>query len=461
MDRHHQDLAREHLMLHFTDMAELAEHGVPMIVRGEGVRVIDEDGAAYIDGLSGLYCTNLGHSFGDEIGAAAHEQMKELPFVSNWTIAHPRAVELAAKVAELAPPSLNRAFFTSGGSESVEAAWKLARQWHQANGEPYRRKAIARRYAYHGTTLGALSFTGISSMKTMFEPLPVPVHHVSNTNAYRHPAGADESAFTQALLDEIEEVIEFETPETVAMIIAEPVQNAGGSIPPPAGYWQGLREICDRYGILLCSDEVICAWGRLGDWYGANRLGYEPDLLTFAKGLTSAHFAMGGVLLSDKVAAPFLAGDAYYMHGMTFGGHPVGSTVALKNIEIMEREGILDHVLELEPYVQAGMERLMAEHPIIGNVRGMGFFWSMELVKDRETREPVAGPEGEKFLSEILSPRIKHNGLICRLDDRADPAVQLAPPLVSTTEDFDQIFAAVGEALDYASARAPWDAVRA
>lgn len=461
MDRHYQDLAREHLMLHFTDMAEMAEHGVPMIVHGDGVRVVDEDGTSYIDGLSGLYCTNLGHGFGDEIGAAAHAQMRELPFVSNWTLAHPRAVELATKVADLAPPNLNRTFFTSGGSESVESAWKLARQWHQAHGQPNRRKAIARRNAYHGTSLGALSFTGIPSMRTMFEPMAIPVHHVSNTNAYRHPQGHDEAAFTQALLDEIEDVIEFEDPSTIAMIIAEPVQNAGGSIPPPAGYWQGLREICDRHGILLCSDEVICAWGRLGDWYGANRLGYEPDLLTFAKGLTSAHFSMGGVLISDKVADPFISGDAFYMHGTTFGGHPVGSAVALKNIEIMEREGVLENVLELEPYVKAGMEGLMDTHPIIGNVRGMGFFWSLELVKDRDTRESIAGPEGETFLAEVLTPRIKHNGLICRLDDRGDPAVQIAPPLVSDRAVFDEIFAALGEALEYASARAPWGGVRA
>ncbi len=325
-------------MLHFSDMT-VAPEDIPVIVRGEGSHVYDDDGNRYIDGLSGLYCLNLGHSHGEELGAKAAAQMSTLPYTSNWTVAHPPAIELATKLAEIAPDGFERAFFTSGGAEAVESAYKMAVQYHQANGEPQRRKAIARRDAYHGVSLGALSFTGIPVCRTPFEPLPVPTSHVASTNAYRHPAGGDEAEFTRVLLEEIEETIAFEQPETIAMIIMEPVQNAGGSIVPPAGYWDGLREICDKHGILLVSDEVICAFGRLGTWFGAQRLGYSPDLITFAKGLTGAHAAMGGVMISDKVADVFLDGKADYLHGITFGGHPVGSAIALGAIEIYRAGG--------------------------------------------------------------------------------------------------------------------------
>ncbi len=423
-----EQAARDHLLLHFTDMPAFASRPL-VLARGEGCRVFDVDGKSYIDGLSGLYCTQVGHSYGDEIGRAAHAQMRELPFTSNWTVAHPRAIELAQRIAELAPPGLERVFFTSGGSEAVEAAWKLARQYHSALGEPQRRKAIARKVAYHGTTLGALSFTGLGSCRAPFEPLAVPTRFVSATDSYRHPLAGDEAAFCRALLDEIEEVIEFEQPDTIAMLIAEPVQNSGGCFVPPAGYWAGLREICDRHGILLCSDEVICAWGRLGTWLGCQRLDYVPDLLTFAKGLTSAHFAMGGVLISERVAQPFLDGTMY-MHGMTFGGHPVGAAVALKNLEIIEREDLLANVMTNESLLRDRLSAML-ELDLVGDVRGMGHFWALELVRDKEAQATFAPAEANWLLRDFLSERLLQRGLIVRLDDRDDPVVQIAPPLVA------------------------------
>ncbi len=389
-----QNRAKQHLMLHFSDMT-LEPEDIPILVRGEGSHIFDDAGNRYIDGLSGLYCLNLGHSHGEEIGAAAAAQMATLPFTTNWTTAHPPAIELAEKLAELGPPGFERVFFTSGGSEAVESAYKIARQWHQANGEPERKKVIARKDAYHGTSLGALSFTGIPVCRTPFEPMAVPTSHVSNTNAYRHPAGGGtEEEFTAALLEEIRDVIEFETPETIAMIIMEPVQNAGGSITPPAGYWDGLREICDEHGILLVSDEVICAFGRIGTWFGAQRLGSQPDMITFAKGLTGAHFSMGGLFLSDKVAAPFLEGTEDYLHGITFGGHPVGSAVALKALEIFEREKILENVMANEAPAREMLEGLK-DIPIVGDVRGMGHFFAIEVVKDQDdARAPHRGGVG-------------------------------------------------------------------
>jgi adenosylmethionine-8-amino-7-oxononanoate aminotransferase len=448
----HQALAKAHLMLHFTDMAAYAERPIPIIERGEGCRVIDDAGNRYIDGLSGLYCTNLGHSYGDELGRAAHDQMRALPFTSNWTVAHPRSIELAARIADLAPAGLERVFFTSGGSEAVESAWKLALQYHQANGEPGRRKAIARKDAYHGVTLGALSFTGIPVCRDPFEPMAIPVTHVSNTNAYRHPEGEDEARFTAALLEEVETAIEQEGPETVAMLIAEPVQNAGGSLVPPAGYWQGLREICDRHGVLLCSDEVICAFGRLGYWFGADAFGYRPDLITFAKGLTGAHFALGGLVISDRVAAPFLDGTADYMHGLTFGGHPVGAAVALAALDVYERDGILENVRANEPHARAALESLR-DIPIVGDVRGMGHFFSIEVVRDRATKQALTGPEAEWLLKDVLSAALWDRGLICRLDDRADPIVQIAPPLVADAALFSEIAEILRAGLEIAAGR--------
>jgi adenosylmethionine-8-amino-7-oxononanoate aminotransferase len=452
MDSRLQRLAKEHLMLHFTDMAALAADGTTIIDRGEGCYVFDEEGRRYIDGLSGLYCVNLGHSHGEEIAAAASEQMSRLAYSSNWTVAHPPAIELAAKIAELAPDNLNRVFFTSGGAESVESAWKMAVQFHQANGEPARRKVIARQDAYHGVTLGALAMTGLEECRTPFEPFGVPAVHVANTNAYRHPAGADEARLLGSLLAEVEATIEREGAGTIAMLIAEPVQNAGGCLVPPDGYWAGLREVCDRHGILLVSDEVICAFGRIGNWFGAQRLGYEPDMITFAKGLTGAHFPMGGLLISDRVAAPFLAGDEMFLHGITFGGHPVGAAVALASIEIFEREAVLDNVMANEPVIHDALEALR-DIPIVGDIRGIGHFWAIELVRDQETRETFEGPSAEWLLKDVLSAELWGRGLVCRLDDRTEPIVQIAPPLVADRSTIDEIATILRAGLTVAAER--------
>jgi len=448
-----QEAAKRHLMLHFSDMKLLVDEGMTVIDRGEGVHVFDNEGNRYIDGLSGLYCASLGHSHGDEIGAAAHEQWKKLPYATNWTLAHPPSIELAEKIASLAPDGMNKVYFTSGGSESVEAAWKMAVQWQQANGHERRRKVIARRNAYHGVTMGALSFTGIPVCRTPFDPLGIPTVHVSNTSSYRHPDGDDEAAFCRALLDEVEETIEFEDPSTIAMIIAEPVQNAGGCFMPPDGYWQGLREICDRHDILLCSDEVICAYGRIGTWFGGQKFDYVPDLVTFAKGLTGAHFSMGGVLMSDKVAEPFFDGRADYNNGYTFGGHPVGSVVALKTIEILERENVLENVNTNAPVAEEALKSLL-DIPIVGEIRGTGHFWAIEVVRDQETREPFKGETAEDLFQNVLSEALFERGLLCRLDDRADPIIQVAPPLIAEPALFSEIAGILREGLEITAARA-------
>jgi adenosylmethionine-8-amino-7-oxononanoate aminotransferase len=469
-----QKAARDHLWLHFTRMSSYEDAEIPIIVRGDGCYLEDANGKRYLDALAGLFAVNIGYGFGEEIGEAAAAQMRELPFYTNWSYAHPRAIELAAEVASLAPGDLNRVFFVSGGSEAVESAWKLARQYYSARGEKKRAqvaermavgerveyhvpserrwKAVARRIAYHGTTMGALSINGIASLRVPFEPLVPDVIHVRNTNRYHRPPEETEAEFTALLLEELDEAILQAGPETIAMVIFEPVQNAGGSYTPPEGYWKGVREICDRYEILLCADEVITGFGRLGAWFGSERYDIRPDIITSAKGLSSAHAAIGAVIATDKVMEPFLGGHAMYTHGITFGGHPVMAAIALKNIEIMKRERIVEHVAEKQDDFHETLSQLL-DLPIVGDLRGTGFFYALELVKDKETRETFSDEECETLLRDFLSPRLFERGLICRADDRGDPVVQISPPLVADQAEFDEITGILGDVLAEAGQR--------
>jgi len=440
-----QQAARDHLWLHFTRMGG---HEAPIIVRGDGCYLEDANGKRYLDALAGLFAVQVGYSYGEEMGQAALEQMRELPFYTNWTYAHPRAIELAQEVASLAPGDLNRCFFVSGGSEAVESAWKLARQYHQARGER-RWKVVSRRTAYHGTTMGALSINGIAELRNAFEPLVPGTVHVRNTNRYHRPVGESEAEFTAFLLDDLESAILQEGPGTVAMVIMEPVQNAGGSFTPPRGYWQGVREICDRYGILLCADEVITGFGRLGEWFGSTLYDIRPDLVTSAKGLSSAYASIGAVIAADHVVEPFLDETAMYAHGITFGGHPVQCAIALKNIEIMKRDRIVQNVRDNGATFRETLAQLL-DLPIVGDLRGTGFFYAIELVKDKETRETFTHEESETLLRGFLSPQLFEKGLICRADDRGDPVVQISPPLIATQHEFDEITGILGEVLSEA-----------
>jgi adenosylmethionine-8-amino-7-oxononanoate aminotransferase len=429
-----QQLARQHLWMHFSRMGSYGpDHEIPLIVRADGCYVYDDRGNRYLDGLSGLFCVNAGHGR-TEYGEAAARQVEELDFYTLWSYAHPRAIELAARIAELAPGDLNRVFFTSGGSEAVESALKLARNYHRLHGKGQKHKFIAREVAYHGTSMGALSATGITELRTQFEPLTPGGCHVPNTNIYRFPEDRDELW----VADAIEERIVFEGPETVAAVILEPVQNAGGCFVPPDGYFQRVREICDKYDVLMISDEVICAWGRLGHYFGCERFDYQPDLITVAKALTSAYAPMGGVIASDKVAEPFMEGNASFAHGFTFAGHPIAAAIAMANLDVYEREDLCGHVLRKEGEFR-GMLETLHDLPIVGDVRGAGFFHAVELVKDKETKESFNEEESEKLLRGFLSGELYKRGLICRADDRGDPVVQLAPPLISDTEQFEEI----------------------
>jgi hypothetical protein len=430
------DQARRNLWMHFSRMGAYETHEVPVIVRGEGAYVWDQHGKRYLDGLAGLFTSQLGHGR-TELADAGAKQAGTLAYFPLWTYAHPRAIELAERVASYAPGDLNRVFFTTGGSEAVESAWKLARQYFRITGQPQRTKVISRSIAYHGTSMGALSITGIPELRTPFEPLVPGAIKVPNTNFYRAPVHADDpEAFGLWAADEIERAMEREGPDTVAAVFLEPMQNAGGCIPPPPGYFQRVRQICDRHGVLLVSDEVICAFGRLGEWFGSERYGYQPDLVTVAKGLTSGYAPLGALIVSDRLAEPFLHGDSNFTHGYTFAGHPVSCAVALANLDVFEKEDILGHVRATEDAFRAGLQSL-EDLPIVGDVRGDGFFYAIELVKDKTTRESFSDEEGELLLRGYMSGAFFEAGLICRADDRGDPVVQLSPPLICDQPEID------------------------
>ena len=434
-----QRAAKDHLWLHFARHSVYENADVPIMVKGEGAYLWDSNGKRYLDGLGGLFTSQLGHGRAD-LAEAAAAQTRQLEYMPLWSYGHPAAIELAAKVASYAPGDLNRVFFTTGGGEAVESAWKLAKNYFKLVGKPGKHKVISRKYAYHGTTQGALSITGLPMFKQPFEPLVPSTFRVPNTSFYRAPehVSHDEEAFGRWAADQIAEAIEYEGADTVAAIFLEPVQNAGGCLPPPPGYFQRVREICDEYDVLLVSDEVICAFGRLGHMFGAERYGYQPDIITCAKGLSSGYSPIGAMIASDRLMEPFLTGANTFFHGYTFGGHPVSAAVALKNLQIFEDEKILEGVREREGAFRATLESLL-DITIVGNVRGDGFFYGIELVKDQATKESFDAEESERLLRGYLSGALFENGLYCRADDRGDPVVQVAPPLICDQSHFDEM----------------------
>ena len=445
-----QEQARRHLWMHFSRLGAYSEeHEIPIITRADGVYVWDEHGNKYFDGLSALFCVNIGHGR-QEVAQAGADQAKELDFFTTWSYAHPRAIELATKVAELAPGDLNRVFFTSGGSEAVESAIKLVRQYHKLTGKPNKTKIVAREIAYHGTSLGALMATGITGLRQPFEPFTPGGVHVPNTNLYHREPGFDPMELAEA----VRERILFEGPDTVAAVIMEPVQNAGGCFTPPDGYFQRIREICDELDVVMISDEVICSWGRLGEWFGAQRYDYQPDIITTAKGITSAYAPMGAMITSDRMAEPFLEGTASFVHGFTFAGHPIACAVSLANIDVMEREDLNGNVRRNEQAFTDMLESLR-DIPIVGDVRGAGYFRAIELVKDQDTKESFSDDESEWLLRGFLSGELYRRGLICRADDRGDPVIQLSPPLIAQPEHFEEIEGILRPVLEEATRQLP------
>jgi len=445
------DAAREHLWMHFTRLSSYQNSPVPTIVRGEGAYIYDSRGRRYLDGLSGLFTVQVGHGR-RELADAAARQAGELAYFPIWSYAHPPAALLAERLADAAPGDLNRVFFTTGGSEAVETAWKLAKQYFALTGKPGKHKVISRYIAYHGTTQGALAITGIPGAKTMFEPLVPGSRKVPNTDLYRAPVhGEDPVAFGRWAADQVEAAIVMEGPESVAAVFLEPVQNSGGCLPPPPGYFQRVREICDRHDVLLVSDETICAFGRLGWTFACDRYGYVPDIIVCAKGMSSGYSPIGGCIIADRLAEPFLHGVDYFPHGYTFGGHPVSAAVAMANLDVFEAESLNQRVLDNEAAFRSSLEKLY-DLPIVGDVRGDGYFYGIELVKDKASKQTFDDEESERLLRGFLSGALFEAGLYCRADDRGDPVVQVAPPLICGPREFDEISEILRSVLTQASA---------
>lgn len=435
-----QAALRDHLWMHMANHKHLFEGGrTPVITRGQGHHIYDDTGREIFDGLAGLFVVQVGHGR-EEIAATAYEQSKKLGFMPLWSYAHEPAVQLATRLAGYAPGDLNHVFFTSGGGDSVESAFKLAKNYFRLTGRPGKTKVISRAVAYHGTHHGALTITSLPGLREQFEPLVPGAVKVPNTNFYRADErfAGDEEAFGLWAADRIAEAIEFEGPDSVAAVFLEPVQNSGGCFPPPPGYFQRVREICDRYGVLLVSDETICAFGRIGEVFACNDFGYVPDIITCAKGLTSGYAPLGAMIASDRLFEPFGPGGETFYHGYTFGGHPVACAVAMTNLDIFEREGLNEHVHRNAPAFRATLEKLL-DIPIVGDVRGAGYFYGIELVKDKATKETFTPEESERILKGFVSNGLWKEGLYCRADDRGDPVIQLSPPLTVGQPEFDEM----------------------
>ncbi len=439
---HLQQAARDHLWMHFTRHSTLRDDDVPIIVRGEGAYIYDAHGKRYLDALAGLFVSQLGHGR-TELAEAAAKQAQELAFMPLWSYAHPNAIELAERVADYAPGDLNRVFFTSGGGEAVETAWKLAKNYFKLTGKPMKHKVISRadrlprhhpgRAVDHRPAAAQAAVRAAGALD-----VPGAEHQLLPRPRARLARGTTLEAFGRWAADQIAVAIENEGPDTVAAVFLEPVQNAGGCFPPPPGYFQRVREICDEYDVLLVSDEVICAFGRLGHMFGAERYGYQPDMITCAKGITSGYAPLGAMIATDRLMEPFLDGQRSFAHGYTFGGHPVSTAVGHGQPRHLRERG---HP-RARPRQRGRVPRdarALKDLPIVGDVRGDGYFYGIELVKDKATKETFNDAESEKLLRGFLSKALFDEGLYCRADDRGDPVIQLSPPLICDQEHFDEM----------------------
>ena len=445
-------LSDGNLWLHFTRTSDwITERpNVPVLDHGEGCYVYDREGNRYLDGLSALFCAQIGYGQ-ESLVEAATEQMRQLPFATNWSYAHQPAIDLAQALAARFPGDIDHFFFVNSGSEAVESAMKLAIQYHRSRGED-RWKFISRNYAYHGTSFGALGMTGLPGLRKLFEPLRPGHFHAPNTNQYRCSTSHQCPPCDLACARSIENIVQAEGPDQIAAIFVEPVQNAGGCFTPPEGYLDEVRRICDEYGILMVSDEVICAFGRLGYWTGAEKYGYVPDILTFAKGVTSAYQPLGGLGFRRHIADELgREATSMFLHGSTWGGHPVAAAVALANIEVFEKDDVLGNVRRNGDWFGEQLHGLYDRHPIVGDVRGTGYFWALELVKDRDHRRGFDAEETERLLRGFLSNRLMELGLICRADDRDEPVIQLSPPLIAGQQELGEIIGILDQVLGEAA----------
>lgn len=437
-----QAMDAAHYLHPFTDSRALAARGTRVITRAEGVYLYDSEGRRILDGMSGLWCVALGYGR-RELAEAAYRQMQQLPYYNSFfQCANPPAIELAAKLAELTPPQFKHVFFTGSGSEANDTFVRLARRYWELCGEPQRQVIISRWNGYHGSTMAGASLGGMKAMHAQ-GGLPIPdIVHINQPYWFERGGDLDPAAFGLQAARELEAKILEIGPARVAAFIGEPVQGAGGVIIPPETYWPEIQRILDRYGILFGSDEVICGFGRTGRWFGCEYFGTRPDFLTLAKAITSGYQPLGALMVSDRVAEVFIEKGGEFAHGYTYSGHPVAAAVALANLEIMQKERIMERVRdELVPYWSARW-RTLADHPLVGEARSLGLFGALELVPKKPSRAffPERGTVGTR--ARDLSIR---NGLVMRA---VWDTLIVAPPLVITKAEIDELIAKAASALD-------------
>ena len=441
-----QESALEHLWVYLREPSDMAEKGDPAIfVSGEGVHVTDGLGNTSIDGMSGLWLKNVGYGR-KEIADAAYEQMLNLTYMPLGTTTEP-TIRLAEKISQIAPGDMTRSFFTSGGSEAVETALKLSRAYFKRVGEPNRTKFISRKGSYHGATMGALALGGSHLYpKLDYEPLMPGVFHVPQPLPYRCEFGGETpQECAELCVNAVEEMIKFQDPETIAAVFAEPISSPMGCAVPGDNYWPRLREICDRYGVLLIADEVITGFGRTGKMFATEHWGVVPDMMTVAKGITSGYIPMGGCITRGEISDAFIGSQkASFKHVITFGGHPVAAAAALKNIEIMEEEGMVENAAKQGAYLLDGLNEMKEKYQMIGDVRGLGLFCGLELVADRETKEYFPA---EADLANRITQGFAENGLLLRGGDR----MNVAPPLCITSSEVDDLVTIMDKVFDQVS----------
>lgn len=429
----------KHLVLHFTKGQAWSEATVPIYSRGDGCYLWDEDGTRYLDGLAGLFVVQIGHGRRD-IAEAMANQAVQLAYTPSWAATHPTAIEAAKLISDLAPGDLDSVFFVSSGSEAVESVIKFARQYHTSQGNPGRTDVISRVNAYHGTTMGALSATGLEGIRDPFKPLLPGFHKVPSTLGY---SDGVECA------DLIEQKVLEVGPEKVGLVMAEPVQNGGGAICPPDGYWQRLREICDKYEILLHADEVINSFGRLGTWFGADYVGVVPDMVTFAKGATSGYAPVGGVLIRRPLVEGLMESEGgTFAHGATWGAHPVAMAATIANLIAMRDEKVVENVGEHEKYFRNKLDDLQAAHDVVMDVRGAGYFYAIAVGQSRTDGRELTDDQIKEYVGTVLPDLITEAGLLIRADDRGGPKLMLSPPLIAAEAELDELVAGVSQVLD-------------
>lgn len=437
-----EDLDRDHYLHPFTDYKDLGRKKSRIITRGEGVYIYDADDNQILDGMSGLWCVNVGYGREELVDAAAR-QLRELPYYNSFfQCAHPPSIELSRMLREVTQPQFNRVFFTGSGSESIDTMIRLVRRYWELMGEPGRQTLIARVNAYHGSTVAGSSLGGMKPMHSQAgRPLP-DIAHIEQPYWFGSDRKLSPEEFglraARALRAKIEEI----GPQKVAAFVGEPIQGAGGVIIPPDSYWPEIQKICDEYGILLVTDEVICGFGRLGAWFGADYFGVTPDLMTFAKGVSSGYLPLGGVMVGDRLADVLIDKGGEFFHGYTYSGHPASCAVAIENIRILKREKLIERVRDdIGPYLQKSW-RTLADHPLVGETRMTGLMGALELVANKD---PIERFDSKRGVGTLCRDLLVNNGLVMRA---VGDTIVVAPPLVLTHGQADELVDKARKCLD-------------